>query len=165
MKSDGEGALVYWLPVPGLPEAMAAAIQSYLANVRAPAMRLRRALGLPDHPYLLVSTGHGEGANAAKVGDPYSMSAFRSSWVRAVDRLRRETGDPSLVVAKENGTTIHGSRHFYAKFLEKAGLDGAVLAECLHHLNAFSHLAYQTYSADEVSAALSSAASRETRPD
>ena len=165
VKADGDGAVVYWLPVPGLPEAMAAAIQSYIVHVRAPVMRIRRSLGLPDHPYLLVSTGHADGPTHGRIGDPYTMTAFRSAWERAVGRLRRETGDPALEFTKTKGTTIHGSRHFYVKFLEKAGVDGAALAECLHHLNPLSHLAYKTYSAEEVSAALNAAASRESRPD
>lgn len=165
VKGDGVGAPIYWLPIPGLAKAMAAALRSYLAEVRAPAMRLRRGLGLPDHPFLLVSTGHVEGRAAGGPGNPYTMSAFRASWSRAIGRLGRATGDPALAMEKALGTTPHACRHFYAKNLEKSGLDGAYLQECLHHMSPFSHLAYKRYSAEEVNDALNAALVCDALPD
>lgn len=164
VKGDLNGATVHWLPIPGIGKAIGNAVRSYVHNVRAPAMRIRKSLGLPDHPYLLVSTGDVIGASVGAVGDPYSMSAFQAAWERAVERLRRETDDPTLEVAKRNGTTPHGSRHFYATTLRMAGLDRAYLQACLHHINPFSLLAYEHPTVAEISTQLQNAANQVSLP-
>jgi len=165
LRGDINGAPVHWLPGMGIGQAVAAAVKAYLKNVRDPIMKLRRHLGLPDHPYLLVSTRPKAGPNGWRVGDPYTMNAYRSAWRRAVARVYlTETGSiPDIV--KSNGLTGHACRHRYAQRLVDLKLDGAVLQQCLRHVNPFSHLVYLQLPASKVEQALEAAAKSLPGPD
>lgn len=165
LRGDINGAHVHWLPGMGIGQAVAAAVKGYLKNVRDPIMKVRRHMGLPDHPYLLVSPRPMAGPNGWRVGDPYTMNAFRSSWDRAVKRVYRTEIGSIPDVVKRNGLTGHACRHRYAQRLVDLKLDGAVLQQCLRHVNPFSHLAYLQLPASKVNESLQAAAASLPDPD
>lgn len=155
----GYAAPTSWLP--GTRPLCSKILKDYIANVRAPVMEKRRLLGLPDHPFLLVSTAH----NVAKgqyIGDPYTRKAAIGSWNRAIRRLAALYPDRDLRVMKELGTTMHGVRHLMGFSCIEAGLSLSDIADTLHHRSPLSALRYTKRSSKEISDALDkAAASRE----
>lgn len=155
-------APIYWLPFHGVQEMLWSTLRTYLFDVRPRLMRQRRARGLPDHPFLLVSSG---GANhegdGTSIGDPYTRTAFRNSHRRAMARLRAlRDGDPTLAIAKSLGTTLHGLRHEYGGLLEELGLSVRLRQECMHHVSPLSTLTYGQPRSESISDALNEAALR-----
>ncbi|MDX8506133.1 hypothetical protein [Mesorhizobium captivum] len=162
LRGDINGAFVHWLPGSGFAQAIAAAVRVYMRTVRDPLMRIRRHMGLPDHPYLLVSTGAMGGGSP---GDPYTITAFRSSWRRAVPRAYSAANLEIPDIVKRNGLTEHACRHRYAQNLVALKLDGALIQQCMRQVNPFSHIAYLQRTASETSALLEAAAENAPRPD
>jgi hypothetical protein len=152
-------AMMYWLPLPGLKEHFLAAYLEYIRQVRPKLMQARRSRGLPDHPFLLVSSGRAqqEGDNTS-VGDPYTRVAARNSWSRAFNRLQHLYPDANLVLAKSNGTTRHGLRHLYGGTLAELGVSSEMVQECMHHISPRSQLVYKEPLKSAVHLTLSEAA-------
>jgi len=164
VRGDIDGALVHWLPGQGIGLAVGAAVRLYLRTVREPIMRLRRHMGLPDHPYLLVSTDS-RLATGRHIGDPYTMSAFNSAWKRGVARAFAADNEPLPDIVKGAGLTPHSCRHLYAQTLVDLKLDGAVIQQCLRHVNPFSHLAYKQMPTSKINELLKSAAGQHPSTD
>ncbi|SEM12767.1 hypothetical protein SAMN04487976_12018 [Xaviernesmea oryzae] len=143
----GHSATIYWMV--GSEEFLGQSFARYILNVRAPAMAERRALGYPDHPYLLVfpkSIPH----LGIVVGDPYTMGAFRSSWKRAVRRYARIAKLRDMDVAKYLGTTIHAVRHLSGKTHQEDG-DGIQRIQIkLHHKSILSSIVYTIPDDEEI---------------
>lgn len=144
---DDNSAPIYWLP--GSEDFLRTSFGIYILNVRAPAMAKRRMLGLPDHPYLLVfprSIPHLK----IEVGDPYTLSAFRGSWSRAVKRFGSSDEVPFSEAAKYLGTTIHGVRHYCGKTWLKDGASLKETQKVLHHCSILSTSVYTIPDDDEI---------------
>jgi integrase len=148
------GSPIYWLPIDGIGRTLAKLLLHYLQVTRPQIMRKRRKLGLPDHPYLLVSDGE-HSDDPTSTGAPFTMSAYYSAWERAIARLSARYGDPTLTVVKNHGTTTHGLRHFYGSFLRTLGLDGLVIQACMHHKSKLSQLVYTALTPTEINTLLS----------
>ena len=157
LNSDHAGVM-YWLPLPGVPELFWDTFKHYTTEVRPRLMMARRRRGLSDHPWLLVSAGaSNENGNLDRSGDPYTIAAFRSGWSRAIQRLRTELDDPTIVEAKHLGTTLHGLRHNYGGMLADAGLAEIEIQQCMHHISPESQKVYTTALDHTVHEALSRA--------
>lgn len=154
LDEEAIGAPIYWLPVEGIGRTLAKVLLHYIQFTRPQIMRKRAKLGLPDHPYLLVSDGE-HSDDPASTGAPFTMSAYYSAWQRAIARLKTRYGDPRLEVLKRQGTTTHGLRHFYGSFLRTLGLDGLVIQSCMHHKSKLSHLVYTALTPTEINNLLS----------
>lgn len=152
-------APLYWLPLPGLKEHFLASYLEYIRHVRPRLMRERRARGLSDHPFLLVSSGSArQEDDGTSVGDPYTRAAARNSWYRAISRLQRLYPDAGIVLAKTHGTTRHGLRHLYGTTLKQLGLPSEMVQECMHHISPRSQLVYQEPLGNEIHVTLTDAA-------
>lgn len=162
MKSNTDGsAIIYWLPMPGIKEQFLACFLEYMQEVRPRLIRERLSRGLPDHPFLLLSSGEAHHHNnATSVGDPYSYVAFGKSWQRALKRLQGLFPEAELSVEKNLGTTLHGLRHLYGRTLKRLGLPPEMIQECMHHVSPRSQLVYGTPTDEEVNAMLSAVAER-----
>ncbi|WP_199925146.1 hypothetical protein [Neorhizobium sp. SOG26] len=157
LKGDREGTPAYWLPIPFMAAQLGKLLTRYILQTRPMIMAARRR-SLADHPFLFVNSGRTAQSNEGEIGDPYTMSAFQSEWNAAVNRTRRLSKDPMLTVRKANGTTPHGARHFYGRYLKTLRLDGAIIADCMHHRSILSHLVYTQLTPSELSAELNLAA-------
>lgn len=150
VRGDDKGSLVVWLPGEGIEELMHNLLWNYVMIERPRIMRIRRASGLPDHPYLFVSSGESVGAQGTKVGEPYALSAFDAAWRRALGRLYRIYRDGELRISREHGTTPHGARHFYGGCWGGAGVDGPHLSHLLRHRSPHAYRAYTQPTEDEI---------------
>lgn len=153
----GYTASTAWLP--GSRVLCSSILKDYIVNVRAPVMEKRRMLGLPDHPFLLVFTGH-DPAKGQYLGDPYTRKAAIGSWKRAMGRLAVRYPDRDLRVRKDLGTTMHSVRHLMGFSCIDAGLSLSDVADVLHHRSPLSALIYVRRSSKEISDALDNAAGR-----
>lgn len=144
-----EGAPGFHLPVNFLIERTGALLHRYLLVTR-PSIMARRPKRAGDHPFLLVSSGRTAGATGGEIGDPYSLSAFKRAWGAAIRRVAKVYDDESLKVSKKAGTSPHGLRHFYGRFLWTAGVEGAVIQRCMHHKSFESHRVYTRLTASEI---------------
>lgn len=97
-------------------------------------IKLRRAKGLVDHPFLFVRQDT-EGA-----GEPYSISAYDKALERAYRRL--ETLGFTVPRGKYSGTMPHGMRHWYGQTLEDCGMPDKVIQSCMHHKSVLSQNVY-----------------------
>lgn len=152
----GYFAEIQWMPLVGIDEFLVNEFAHYLVNVRNPIMRERASLGLPDHPYLLVTTNPRPNSKVM-VGDPYTRAAARGSWKRAIGRLSELFPDRDIELAKDNGTTRHGMRHLYGHLLRVLGFDERFIQKAMHHKNILSSHVYTTYDDREVHDALEAA--------
>lgn len=141
LADDYPGTQVYWLPIPSLRARVEELLRHYI-RVTRPAIMGRRPRSAIKHPYLFVSSGLGRGERWGEPGDPYSLSALRSEWQAGILRLARKYDDPELKFIKKLGTTLHGPRHFYGRFLKTLGVDGEIIMRCMHHKDFESHLVY-----------------------
>ncbi|WHA43255.1 site-specific integrase [Agrobacterium larrymoorei] len=163
VRNDDEGDPIYWLPVDGLMGILGKLLKWYLHDIR-PALMMRRPARLGDHPFLFVSSGRTGTVNGGDVGDLYTPSAFRSAWKAAVRRIARRYPESGLKYGKRFGTSPHGARHFYGRFLRTIGISGEVIRVCMHHKHPDSHLRYVELSPDEVNAILTKAAADDNEP-
>jgi hypothetical protein len=159
MKGDRKGTPAYWLPIPFLAVQLGKLLTKYMMQTRPMIMASRRR-SLSDHPFLFVNSGRMADANGGEIGDPYTISAFRAEWSAAVRRVSRLRNDPTLIVAKTMGTTPQGARHFYGRYLRTLGLEGTIIADCMHHRSILSHLVYTQLTPSELSAELNLAATQ-----
>jgi hypothetical protein len=140
----------YWASIVWLPNTedfVRITFVRYILEVRGPAMEERRKLGLPPHPFLLVFP-HSIPHLGVKVGDPYTLGAFRASWSRAIKRLQKIVGR-AVPLAKHAGTTIHGVRHFNGKaWLEFTSIEN--VRKILRHVNILSTLVYTAADDEEI---------------
>ncbi|MDH0869820.1 site-specific integrase [Agrobacterium pusense] len=164
VRNDEEGDPIYWLPVITLPEMLSKLLKRYL-RVTRPALMKRRPARLGDHPFLFVSSGRTATVSGGDVGEPYTRSAFLSAWKAAVKRIARRYPESGLVYGKRHGTSPHGARHFYGRFLRTLGVAGEIIQICMHHKHPDSHLRYVELSPDEVNAILKSAAASDNDQD
>ncbi|MBY5635907.1 site-specific integrase [Rhizobium leguminosarum] len=163
LDEEKDGALLHWLPVPQMTEILATLLSNYITIVRPRIMRLRRARGLPDHPFLFVSSGETRANGRSDIGAPYTLSAFKSAWKRAVGRISTLYNDPTLVVRKHLGTSIHGTRHFYGRFLQSIGCDAETIRRCMHHKDIRSQIRYKKLTAQEINQLLNEKANSKSR--
>lgn len=157
ISNDEHGPPAFWLPNNSLVELLRNLLRKYLLVTR-PAIMARRRKSLGDHPFLFVSSGQASDGRGCEVGDPYTLSAYRSAWDAAIRRLSRIENDPNLVVRKSLGTTPHGLRHHYGRYLMTLGVEGQYIKEAMHHVSIYSHLIYTALYPSEVSAMLNKAA-------
>ena len=150
VSNDIHGAELYAIPVDEFKEYFKMTLTHYISIVRPEIMRIRKLRGLSDHPYLLVGTGKTWGDETGEIGDPYTMSAFRSAWDRAIGRLSRFHDDSDIINQKTAGYTIHAARHFYGTFMANLGMDQLRLQRVLHHKSIFSSSVYVEPSAVEI---------------
>jgi len=153
MAGDDVGATAYWLPVEPLLERLEMKLRRYLLVTRPTIMKMRPK-GLKDHPFLFVSSGQSGSSRGGRVGDPYAITAFLESWKAAVRRTSRRCNAPELVFAKNRGTTCHGARHHYGRFLRTMGVSGELIQECMHHRQYDSHKVYTQLTSIEVNSVL-----------
>ncbi|NUL18079.1 site-specific integrase [Agrobacterium tumefaciens] len=163
VRNDDEGDPIYWLPVDGLKDMLGKLLKTYLRVIR-PALMMRRPARLGDHPFLFVSSGRTGTVNGGDVGDLYTPAAFRSAWKAAVKRIARRYPESGLKYGKRFGTSPHGARHFYGRFLRTLGISGDIIQVCMHHKHPDSHLRYVELSPDEVNAILKKAAANDNDP-
>lgn len=143
------GASVHWLPIPELIERTRLLLLQYVSRVR-PAVMRSRSPHLKDHPFLLVSPGAFKTDSGGSPGDPYSLSAFNEHWKVALMRLQRLHPNADLRHLKSLGTTPHGARHFYGRYLRSLGLSREVIQRCMHHRSPLSQDIYTAFSVSEV---------------
>jgi integrase len=137
MADDVTGTLAYWLPIPALRQRVRHMLRHYIFVVR-PSIMARRPRNAPHHPFLFVSPNAGEG----NVGDPYTISAFLRSWRAAIARLSRILDDPAIRALKALGTTPHGLRLFFGRYLKSIMVPGEIIMRCMNHRSFRSHLVY-----------------------
>ncbi len=77
------------------------------------------------HPYLFVTTER----------EPMTVKAYEKVHASAVRRI-------GLVARKSAGTTPHGHRHAFGKWLDAAGAPRKVIKVAMHHKSPFSQDAY-----------------------
>ncbi|NTG08832.1 site-specific integrase [Rhizobium rhizogenes] len=164
LEDEKGGALIQWLPIPGIEERLGRLLLHYIRFTRPRLMQQRRAKGLPDHPFLLVSSGELT-EDPTRVGAPYTRSAYYAAWARAVRRIAKKYNAPDLIVAKSKGTTTHGSRHFYGSFLKTIGADNDLIRRCMRHLSERSQIPYTKLTNQEVNEILKAAAQKNGLPD
>lgn len=150
---DDVGAPAYWLPVEPIVERLYTKLRHYLL-VKRPEIMKQRPKRLGDHPFLFVSSGLTAFSGGGQVGDPYAISAFRESWKAALLRVSRRYDAPELLFAKKRGTTCHGPRHHYGRFLRTMGVSGEIIQECMHHRHADSQRVYTQLTPAETNAVL-----------
>ncbi|NEI50524.1 tyrosine-type recombinase/integrase [Rhizobium leguminosarum] len=134
-----------WLD--GTEEGAFLVIADYILNVRNPIMQARRAKGLRDHPYLLVTTRSGKDFMA---GDPWTDAASISSFKRAVKRMAKRLPDEGIEYGKYHGTTRHAFRHSYGQDAEESGLDDKSIMRKMNHKSIFSSRVYRNKSEEDV---------------
>ncbi len=113
--------------------------------------RLQR--GLPDHPFLFVSTGEDRNSGISKVGDPYSMKAFSKVWDQALKRVSMALGR-QIIKKKENGTTEHAPRHFYGQVLSDAAAHPKMIQRGLRQRSVLSQATYTQPDYNKINAEL-----------
>ncbi|MBY3369066.1 hypothetical protein [Rhizobium laguerreae] len=150
-------AKIRWLP--GSEDGIEMALSDYILNVRTPIMRARRAKGLFDHPFLLVSVKDNP-ATKTNAGDPWTVSATISSFKRAIGRLAKKYPAMELVYSREHGTTRHSTRHRYGKTLDESGLQSKQIMVAMRHRNALSSLVYRIPDETEISKSFDEAAKK-----
>ncbi|WP_132664703.1 hypothetical protein [Rhizobium sp. PP-CC-3G-465] len=153
VRDDDVGTPVYWLPIDGIQDLLSKTFRRYLLVTRPRIMSRRSALD-GDHPYLLVGSGRTAGTGGGRPGDPYTISAFSETWKTALKRTSARLNDPKLVLARSLGTTKHGARHYYGRFLVTLGVKGEIIQTCMHHRSYTSHFVYTQLTAREINAVL-----------
>lgn len=163
MQDELQGTPGFSLPIELLQVRFAKLLRRYLLVTR-PALMARRSRFLPDHPFLFVSSGRTADSSGGEIGDPYTMSAFEQAWGSAIGNVGRMVNDPMLAKPrKAYGTTPHGARHFFGRFLITTGVDGPVIQRCMHHKSLESHQVYTRFTPAEVNEIIESAASSPPR--
>ncbi|MGR9206385.1 hypothetical protein ACU8OG_21005 [Rhizobium leguminosarum] len=142
-------ARITWMPMPGFQPYLAKLLLRYLVEYRRPIMAQRRAKGLRDHPYLLV-TSQNRPTLGIEIGDPYTAGAMRASWKRAFLRLARHFPDEDLRYGKQEGTTPHSVRHAAGHVFSELGAGPKDLQRLLHHISLLSQRIYTQPTDDEV---------------
>jgi hypothetical protein len=141
-------AMIRWMPIDGFQEYLTDLVRDYLGSVRPEIMEKRRRHGLPDHPFLLVSTCE---TRKKFIGDPFTLSAARYSWMRGIERLAAE--NPGLEYGKEFGTTRHGMRHRFGVTSDEIGRKPQDIQKDMHHRSILSTRRYTMRSDEESNAA------------
>lgn len=100
-----------------------------------------------NHPFAFVNF------DGAKLGEPYTINAYRQNHERAVERI-------GLISAKNLGTTPHGHRHAYGRRLEEGKIPPLYRRRALHHISIESQLPYVEPSWQMVSRTLTEANDR-----
>jgi len=121
----------------------------YYLKFRTTLIKARCARGLSDHPFLFVSTGEDRSRGVSYVGDPLSINSFIKAYKRALNRVNAVHGC-AINYSKENGTTVHGLRHFYGQTLENAGLPRRVIQKCMRHRSIASQAVYTQPTASRI---------------
>ncbi|WP_219704207.1 site-specific integrase [Marinomonas lutimaris] len=116
-------------------------------------MRIRRAKGLEDHPFLFVLN------DSKNQGEPYSINAYNKALSRAYDRLEKKLGI-TIPRGKYSGTSPHGMRHFSGQELSDAGVDQKVIQNVLHQRSVFSQKIYTEPKMAKIASILEDAKSR-----
>ncbi|MBB4231002.1 hypothetical protein [Rhizobium mongolense] len=133
--------------IPNTEDFVRLSFKHYILEVRGPAMEERRKLGHPPHPFLLVfqrSIPH----LGIRIGDPYTLSAFRASWGRAIGRLETIVGR-SVILAKYAGTTPHAVRHFGGKaWATQTSIEN--VRKLMRHVSILSSLVYTALDDEEI---------------
>jgi len=107
----------------------------YRRYVREPLMSDRRALGLPNHPFLFVAEGEARRDGKITRGAPYSRQAYDRNHNAAVRRI-------GLDPKKDLGTTTHGLRHLFGQTLADLKLPPQVIKKAMRHRSYLSQVVY-----------------------
>jgi integrase len=165
MADDEQGTPGYFLPIRTLRQRTARLLLQYICVTR-PAIMARRPRGLGDHPFLFVSSGRTATSGGGDVGDPYTMSAFEHCWQQGVKRIGRQYDDPAMMTpVKWRGTTPHGGRHFYGRFLFTSRVDGRTIRSAMHHRSLYAHLVYTRLTPSEINSLLTDASEGRSSDD
>ncbi|UWP88445.1 site-specific integrase [Aliiroseovarius crassostreae] len=146
----------------GLEYLFASYFRTYL-NFRRELVHARIRRGESDHPFLFVSKGEDRSSASSCIGNPYSLSAFKRAWTRALDRVEKAYGEV-VPRGKIYGTTPHGLRHFYGKTLLSAGAPQKAIQRAMHHRHILSQSVYTEPEWQEVNEALNRARSNARKP-
>ena len=119
-------------------------------------MRVRASKGLPDHPFLFVSSGIDQRTGNDYSGEPYSRASFDKAWERALKRTEKHLGI-MIPRGKYAGTTPHGGRHFYGSSLSSNGVDKKVIQTCLRQRSLLSQDVYTVPTAKRIESELNAA--------
>ncbi len=150
MADDHLGTPGYFLPIETLVKRTTNLLMRYIFVTR-PSIMKQRPANTGDHPFLFVSSGRAAKTLGQEVGAPYTMTAFENAWEQAVRRVGRLHDDPTMAeMRKWRGTTPHGGRHFYGRFLFSIGLEPSVIQRCMHHKTLNAHSAYTRLTPSEV---------------
>jgi integrase len=156
---DVDGTPVHWLPLDELQELLTQKLRRYILQIR-PAIMRARPKHLGDHPFLFVNPRDATTSGGGNIGNPYTMSAFKGAWERAIRRLASLYDDPDLAVKKGAGTSLHGPRHFYGRFLRTLGVPPDIIQLAMHHKSILSQDVYTRLTSAEVSAFIKRSASQ-----
>ncbi|MBB2749802.1 UNVERIFIED_ORG: hypothetical protein GGI57_000468 [Rhizobium aethiopicum] len=156
---DVDGTTVHWLPLDAIKELLTRKLRRYILQIR-PAIMRARPKHLGDHPFLFVNARDATASGGGNIGDPYTMSAFKGAWERAIRRLALLYDDPDLTVKKEKGTSLHGPRHFYGRFLRTLELPPDIIQQAMHHNSILSQNVYTRLTSAEVNAFIKRSASK-----
>ncbi|WDZ76214.1 hypothetical protein PWG15_16660 [Ensifer adhaerens] len=150
MAGDDVGTPGFFLPIGSLRRRTSMLLKRYLLITR-PAIMARRPASAADHPFLFVTARRHDTPHGVGVGDPYTMSAFDYAWTQAINWLGKRYDDPQMLAPeKDRGTTKHGGRHFYGRFLHSLGVEGPIIQRCMHHASLKSHHVYTRLTAFEI---------------
>jgi len=150
-------APVFWIS--SSAEAEFSALYVRYLIYRKKLIAQRRLRGLPDHPFLFVSAGEDRCAGISHVGDPYTITAFKKAWKKALHKVSNALGR-NIIESKENGTTPHAPRHFYGQALSDASTNKKAIQKALRHRSVLSQGPYTVPDFKRVSAVLSDARKR-----
>ncbi|MGI1999407.1 hypothetical protein [Shewanella sp. AC91-MNA-CIBAN-0169] len=113
----------------------------YLTVFRPNLIEVNRNLGRPEHPFLFVSNGVNRATGESYIGSPYSLSAYKKAFTRALDRVENIL-DIVIPRGLEYGTVPHGGRHFFAGSLADMGIQPKIIQKCLRQRSVLSQGAY-----------------------
>ncbi|MBO9170043.1 site-specific integrase [Rhizobium sp. L245/93] len=146
---DDKGTPLFWLPLPAIKSEFDRLLRKYM-QVTRPALMLRRPSHLKDHPFLYVSSGLSAESGGGEIGEPYTISAFLSAWKAAIARTSRRNNAPDFTHSKRLGTTPHGFRHNYGRYLVTLGVDLETIRQCMHHKSVESTRVYTRLTPREI---------------
>lgn len=152
---DDIGTPLFWLPVMGIKDLLYTKLRHYLLVTR-PGIMKQRPQRFGDHPFLFVGSGRTASSNGRPIGSPYTISAFNEAWKAAVNRIARKH-NVVLEYGKIHGTTPHGARHYYGRFLTTLNVPGDIIQDCMHHKHPDSHKVYTRLSPTEINKVLRTA--------
>ena len=112
--------------------------------------------GLPDHPFLFVSSGDDRNSDITYVGAPYSMSALSKAFERALVRVEKSRGE-KIDRGKNSGNTPHGLRHAYAHALANSGVPTKAIQRAMNHISVLSQAVYTEPTYEQINSVLTKA--------
>lgn len=158
LKTDNShSADIFWIHSGA--EAMFTTLYARYLVYRKNLMAQRRLRGLPDHPFLFVSSGEDRSRGTSQIGDPYSIGAYDTAWKKALRQVNAALGT-NYIQKKSDGTTSHAARHFFGQVLEEATGNKKVIQVALRHRSVLSQGVYTKPDFERVNRVITAAKDR-----